>query len=141
MPLILGFLGLALVVAAISTFLYVLFIFSAFWCCFLWGFNSDVICCRILRKRRRSREAAYQKVVELHDEEDEPPFMQYRDNSEAEMHALGRLQDTRYVEHIAERHVAEEHVVEGHIAEEHIAEEHIAEEHIAEEHLAEEHRT
>jgi len=114
-PLILGFLGLVLVVAAISTFL-------------------------ILRKRRRSREAAYQMVVELHDEE-EPPFMrhsEYRDNSKAEMHALGRLEGTRYVEQV-EGHVAEEHTVEEHVAAEHIAEEHIAERHIAGEHIAEEH--
>ena len=62
----------------------------------------------------------------------------YRDNAEAEMHALGRLQDTRYVEHV-EGHVAEERTVEEHVAEEHIAEDHIAEEHTAERHIAGEH--
>ena len=98
-----------------------------------------VICCRILRKRRRSRETTYQKVMELHDE-DEPPFMyrnEYRDNAEAEMHALERVQDLPYV---PEAYVPEEHVPEEHVPEEHIAEEHTPEAHIAE-HIPEEHRT
>jgi hypothetical protein len=72
--------------------------------------------------------------MELHDE-DEPPFMhrnEYRDNAEAVMHALERVQDMPYV---PEAYVPEEHVPEEHIPEEHISEAHVAE------HIPEEHRT
>jgi len=94
--LVLGFFFLALVIAAISTYLYVSHsFFLRFGVVRFWRFDPEVICCRILRKRRRERrerQGAYQKAMDLHDDDDdEPPFMHhntYRDSSEAEMQPL-----------------------------------------------------
>ena len=63
---------------------------------------------RIWRKRR-ARQAAYHKVMELH-EEDEPPFLQhnqYRDSATSEIpHELRSLsEDTPYVPEEHQRHV------------------------------------
>ncbi|KAI0295829.1 phospholipase B [Multifurca ochricompacta] len=69
-PIILGFVGAALIIAAISAFL-------------------------IWRKRRQMRTAVYQKVIELHDE-DEPPFIQHNRYSDgprsASSYELERVQ-------------------------------------------------
>lgn len=75
-PIILGFVGAALVIAAICAFL-------------------------IWRKRRQMRSATYQKVMELHDD-DEPPFIQhnmYRDDSRAasSSYELDHLPDQPYL--------------------------------------------
>jgi len=73
----LGFLGAALLIAAISAFL-------------------------IWRKRRQMRSAAYQKVMELHGDDDEPPFIRhntFRDGSPRAVssYELDHLPDLPYV--------------------------------------------
>jgi lysophospholipase len=97
-PLILAFLFLAFIVAALSAFLCVLKILLLVFELILNMVGPFFFFfCRILRKRRQHREAAYQKVMELHNE-DEPPFLQhdqYRDDSNSEstqVYQLGRLQ-------------------------------------------------
>lgn len=89
--LILGFVFLALAIAGISIYLYVCLShsYSTVRCCPSWRFDSEVVCCRILRKHRK-RGSAYQKAMDsdLFDDVDKPPFIHYnqtRDDPDSEM--------------------------------------------------------